>query len=147
MAARLPSNAPGATPRNSPLPSGAAQLYSPSFGAVAQLGERMNRTHEVRGSIPRRSTKKESHSVQPSGFLLLRSLVEECCVRRRVAPMRARVRSSPRSRKGRAKAWPFRFPSACRGRGVLRQAPCRPARVRTDISLGTESNLYPCARI
>ncbi len=35
----------------------------PEIGAVAQLGERMNRTHEVRGSIPLSSTGSRSLAV------------------------------------------------------------------------------------
>ena len=36
-------------------------LYGTSTGAVAQMGERCNRTAEVRGSIPLGSTNKSKH--------------------------------------------------------------------------------------
>ena len=43
----------------------------PSKGAVAQLGERMNGIHEVRGSIPLGSTKFYFHRVpQRKSFLI-----------------------------------------------------------------------------
>jgi hypothetical protein len=40
-------------------------VRSPKFGAVAQLGERVNGIHEVRGSIPLGSTKSGKARQKP----------------------------------------------------------------------------------
>ena len=54
----------------------AAQAALPiRFGAVAQLGERVNGIHEVRGSIPLGSTNKIKHLYVSRKFLLVTALL------------------------------------------------------------------------
>ena len=46
------------------------RLVRPSNGAVAQLGERMTGSHEVRGSIPLGSTKHFNLKARPHALVL-----------------------------------------------------------------------------
>ena len=52
--------------------TGGGYVLGPSWGAVAQLGERLNGIQEVRGSIPLSSTR---YIRQPAEFIALKQIV------------------------------------------------------------------------